>query len=429
MSVIRSRTLCVQSMLWLWLPLLLLLSVTMTARADALKVFLDLLNTTQSHIAPQAIDNSNATKTPDFSAADRRFETFLRENPTFDGISYVLVDASGVIHQRTFGDHFDDLVTMIASTSKVPAVMTLLALEEDTRSDFSLDKPIGDIFPVSGVYADRTPAQLVSNTSGIPGLDSLLLYGSHLCQFSFDPVIDFEMCGTTLFTSRLVGTQAPGSTFDYGGSQWQLAGMAAVLASNKNWNQLVHEYLSAPCGLEVFTFGNMWEDLSKWTGTPDSLLGTHNPSIEGGAITTLSDYAKLLSVHLNGGFCGEQRVLNEKSLTKMQEDRGSLVQRNPTAYGMGWFIADGYNGVFYDPGAFGSVSFIDTRRGIGGFVAIDEYSRADAAAPVILTLTEILPLIQKAIDSTSPLAKPIAVEPVFSPTQLTVNEPIVEIKD
>ena len=113
----------------------------------------------------------------------------------------------------------------------------------------------------------------------------------------------------------------------------------------------------------------------------------------------------------------------------MQEDRGSLVQRNPTAYGMGWFIADGYNGVFYDPGAFGSVSFIDTRRGIGGFVAIDEYSRADAGAPVILTLTEILPLIQEAIDSTSPLAKPIAVEPVFSPTQLTVNEPIVEIKD
>ena len=425
--MIRHRVICVRSMLRL--SLLLLLSIAMSVRGEPLKVFLELLDTTQSHIAPQATDDSGATNTPDFSTADRRFETFLEENTTFDGISYVLVDASGVIHKRTFGDHFDDLVTMIASTSKVPAVMTLLALEEDTRSDFRMDKPIGDVFPISGVYADRTPAQLVSNTAGIPGLGSLLLYGPHLCQFSFDPAIDFERCGTTLFTSRLVGTQAPGKTFDYGGSQWQLAGMAAVLASNKNWNQLVDEYLSSPCDLEVFTFGNMWEDLSKWTGTPDSLVGTHNPSIEGGAITTLSDYAKLLSVHLNGGFCGEQRVLTEASLTKMQEDRGSLVQRNPTAYGMGWFIAEGYEGVFYDPGAFGSVSFIDTRRGIGGFVAIDDYSRADAGAPVILTLTEILPLIQGAIDSTSPLARQLTVEPVFSDMHLTINKPALEIKD
>ena len=191
MNLIEHSVICVRDMLRL--SILLLLSVSINARADALNVFLDLLDTIQSHIAPQAIDDSEATNTPDFSTADRRFETFLEENVTFDGISYVLVDASGVIHKRTFGDHFDDLVTMIASTSKVPAVMTLLALEEDTRSEFRMDKPIGDVFPISGVYANRTPAQLVSNTSGIPGLGSLFLYGPHLCQFSFDPAIDFEM--------------------------------------------------------------------------------------------------------------------------------------------------------------------------------------------------------------------------------------------
>jgi len=44
------------------------------------------------------------------------------------------------------------------------------------------------------------------------------------------------------------------------------------------------------------------------------------------------------------------------------------------------------------------VSFIDTTRGIGGFVAIDDYSRTDAGAPVDLTLNEIIPLVQAAFD-------------------------------
>ena len=145
----------------------------------------------------------------------------------------------------------------------------------------------------------------------------------------------------------------------------------------------------------------MWEDLSQWTGSPDGLLGIQNPNVEGGAITTLSDYAKLLSVHLNGGYCGDRRVLSEKSLQMMQKDYGSLVRVNPTPYGLGWFIASGYEGVFYDPGAFGSVSFIDIERGIGGFVAIDEYFQDDSTSPVRFVLSDILPLIQVAFDSAS----------------------------
>ena len=47
-----------------------------------------------------------------------------------------------------------------------------------------------------GVYGDRIPSELVSNTSGIPGLDSLLLYGAHLCQFQFEAK-DVEVITTT----------------------------------------------------------------------------------------------------------------------------------------------------------------------------------------------------------------------------------------
>ncbi len=143
--------------------------------------------------------------TPDFSEVDAAFQSFIDETLVFDGISYVVVNAGGTLHTGTFGDHTEDTVVMLASTSKVPAVMTLMALEEDPASDFSMSHPIGEVLPFDGVYADRTPAQLVSNTSGIPGLRQLALYGPHLCQFSFAESIEFEACAQILLSVTLPG--------------------------------------------------------------------------------------------------------------------------------------------------------------------------------------------------------------------------------
>ena len=337
--------------------------------------------------------------TPDFSEVDGAFQSFIDESLIFDGISYVIVDAEGTLHIGTFGDHTEDTVVMLASTSKVPAVMTLMALEEDPASDFSMSQPIGEVLPFDGVYADRTPAQLVSNTSGIPGLRQLGLYGPHLCQFSFEESIEFEACGQILLSVPLPDSHDAGSIFDYGGSQWQLAGVTAAVSANATWNQLVDQYLATPCGLEVFTFGNMWENLLLWDGTPDSLLGQSNPNIEGGAITNLADYAKLLQVHLNGGYCGETQVLSEAALAEMRIDRGGVVAEDPVPYGMGWWIDTDNPGVYDDPGAFGAVSFLDVERGFGGYVAIDDYTRIDADAPARLVRRDIIPLLRSAFDA------------------------------
>ena len=149
--------------------------------------------------ADQIGDNAPPPQvTPDFTQVDAAFQSFIDKSLVFDGISYVVADAGGTLHTGTFGDHTEDTVVMLASTSKVPAVMTLMALEEDPASDFSMSQPIGEVLPFGGVYADRTPAQLVSNTSGIPGLRQLTLYGPHLCQFSFAETIEFEACGEVL---------------------------------------------------------------------------------------------------------------------------------------------------------------------------------------------------------------------------------------
>ncbi len=350
---------------------------------------------------PPADEDSSAPPadtTPDFSEADRAFEAFLEESSVFDGISYVVVDPDGTLHTGIFGDHKEDTVVMLASTSKVPAVMTLLALEADPDVSFDMEQPIGEVLPFEGVYGDRTPSQLVSNTSGIPGLRQLSVYGPHLCQYSFDEAIEFEACGQILLSVPLPDSHDAGSIFDYGGSQWQLAGVTASIAANASWDQLVDQYLVTPCELQVFTFGNMWEDLTQWDGTAASLRGQLNPNIEGGAITDLADYAKILQIHLNGGYCGDTQVLSEAAIAAMQVDRGGVVAEDPVPYGMGWWIRTETPGVYDDPGAFGSLSFLDVERGFGGDVAIDDYTRTDAEAPVQLVRQEIIPLLQAAWD-------------------------------
>ena len=106
-------------------------------------------------------------------------------------------------------------------------------------------------------------------------------------------------------------------------------------------------------------------------------------------------YGKLLQVHLNGGYCGETQVLTEASLASMRQDRGSLTF-NPTPYGMGWWISSDEPGIYTDGGAFGAVSFLDLNTGIGGFIAIDDYTQR-AAGQGSAILRTALPLIQEAV--------------------------------
>jgi CubicO group peptidase (beta-lactamase class C family) len=334
----------------------------------------------------------------DFSAVDSRFQQFLNENEVFDGISYTLVDRDmGAIHEAAQGDHTLDIVVMLASTSKVPSVSLLMALNDDDNLDYDVQAPIEQYLPWDGVYGDRTTEQLVSNTSGIPGLGALGDYGAHICQLLSTGTL--LGCAETLYTVELEGTQPAGSVFDYGGTQWQLSGAVAETVSGSSWRQAWDEYIAGPCDLEVFQYGNMWTVLGKWTGNPDSLLGLDNPQVEGGAITNMQDYGKLLLMHLNGGVCGDNRVMDEESVSFMQIDRGG---EHGSPYGMGWWIQTPEDGsaptVFYDPGLFGAISWIDIERGIGGYVAIDDYSNTASGDPINLVLSEIIDLVAAEVD-------------------------------
>ncbi len=369
-------------------------SISKTTEKSSLSVQCDL----SSGIDLHSIKISYPQKiTYDFTETDDIFQEFLDETDDTQGVSYTIVDAElGTIHEAAFGDHNIDLIAMLASTSKVPSAMLLMAIDEDPAINFSVSEEIQNYIPWEGVYEDRTTIQLLSNTSGIPGLESLTDYNLHLCQFQ--PFGSLQECGKLIYQNELKGTSPAGSVYDYGGSQWQLAGLVAEQATGKSWRQIVRHYLADPCALEVFEYGNMWSSLGAWDGTLDSLRGQQNPHIGGGAISNMRDYAKILISHLRGGWCGGNRILSIDGIKQLQINRTKEFRTN---YGMGWRISYGSNKIpylYWDPGAFGAVAWIDTLRGIGGYMAIDDYDTSSSSAAINLLLFEVIPLIESTID-------------------------------
>ena len=343
----------------------------------------------------------------DFSAVDARLEDFVAENEHFDGASIVIVDKNeGTIHRTAFGDHTVDTVVLLASTSKVPAVSLLMALaEDDDNVDFEIDGPISDYLPWVGVWStDITTEHLVSNRSGIPGLAAAFTgqYGAHICQYT--PTGTLYECAQTIYQTPLpdLVSNPPGVAFDYGGSQWHLAGAVAETVGGASWNQLLDQYIGGPCDLEIFRFGNNLSDATSWDGNIDSLIGLDNPNIEGGAMTNLDDYAKLLSMHLNEGACGDNQVLSADAVKFMRIER-TLSQEGKKGYGMGWWsepVEDGGSLYLYtDAGFYGSVSWIDIERNYAGYVALEEYSGSFGPEGSSMVISELIPLIEEAIDA------------------------------
>lgn len=323
---------------------------------------------------------------------DAQLEQFVADEESFAGAGIVIVDKDeGIIHMRSFGAYTDDTIVQLASTSKVPSSLIMLALDEDGSIDFDIQAPIETYLEGEPAYPGVTVEHALSNTSGIPGLwhltDALLKMLPHYCQF--EPNTELSVCAQHLFTTRLdFPRPEPGTQFDYGGAQWQLAGAVAEKVSGKTWNQVVDERLVQPCELEVFEYGNMYLDVATlWMGTVESLIGRSNPSLEGGAITNMRDYAKILQLQINGGYCGGHQVLTQSSLDFMHIDRGtatgSTVAFTGTAgngsgqgYGLGLWIkptADSEDPYIYlDPGAFGSTAWIDVKNGYGAYIMLED---------------------------------------------------------
>jgi CubicO group peptidase (beta-lactamase class C family) len=224
---------------------------------------------------------------------------------------------------------------------------------------------------------------------------------------------NLQECAQTLFTTALpaLPTTPANTAFDYGGSQWQISGAVAELVGGGTWDQLWNQYIAEPCGIEVARYGNLVAAPASWDGNPDSLMGVENPGIEGGMISTLNDYARIISLHLNGGACGDKQVLSAEAVAFMREVRTAAVGSGLGAvgyppdwgYAMGWWIIppkEGGNAYLYvDPGLYGSVTWIDVEREYGGAVFFEEFTQTDFRVGNMGVINELIPIIEEALDA------------------------------
>jgi CubicO group peptidase (beta-lactamase class C family) len=350
----------------------------------------------------------------DFSEADAWLENFVASRGTYPGASMIIVDkVQGVIHKSAFGDQDEETVALLASVSKMPSVTLLMALhDDDANVDFDIQLPISDYLPWLGVWdSDITTEHLVSHRSGLPGLQYFFsreaAYAPHSCQFESTGTL--LGCAEKIYTTLLPGLpgSAPNISADYGGSQWQLAGGVAETVGGASWNQLWDQYIAEPCELELSRFGNGFASVTEWDGNIDNLPGQENPNIEGGLAANLDDYAKLLSLHLNDGACGDNQVLSPESVAFMKEQRtapGGVAGNNkPWGYGMGWWVipakGDGDIYLYVNDGLFGSISWIDVEREYGGLIILEDYVFTDSGDAGKTLLLELIPIIEDAIDA------------------------------
>lgn len=297
-----------------------------------------------------------------------------------NGAGLVVVDRDdGIVHEAYVGEFDRDRVSLIASSTKMITAGVLLRLADDGLLD--LDAPVADAVEWGAGNPDVTPAQLVSNSSGLVGLGPNPAYGPYVCQFFADREI--EECAAEVFQTDADDADVipPDSEFRYGGVQWQVAGAVAETVTGKTWTELIDETYVEPCGVDSLGYTNHWFESGGFDYPADfdpaNLTPTENPHMEGGAYITPVDYAELLLMHLRGGVCDGGRVLSEEAVARAHADRvaeayGENADTQP-GYGFGWWV-NRDTGIISDGGAYGSQPWLDLEDGYGAYLVIEASS-------------------------------------------------------
>ena len=314
----------------------------------------------------------------DFSAISPVVQEFVDERE-LEGAGLVVVDGrDGIVHEEYWGGFGDDRISLIASSSKMIVAGVLMALDDQGLLD--VDAPVSDVVGWGAANPEITPAQLLSNSSGLVGLMPNPAYQPYICQYLAQGTL--ADCAESIFTTDRddADVAPPDTEFRYGGAQWQVAGAVAEAASGRPWAQLIDDIYIEPCGVDSLGFNNQWTQFAtRWftyphafDADPSTLAPTENPNIEGGGYITAPDYAELLLMHLRGGRCGDRQVLSSASIDRMHADRTGQVYGSAGArgYGMGWWI-DRDTGRLSDPGAYGSTGWLDLDDDYGVYLVVE----------------------------------------------------------
>lgn len=343
-------------------------------------------------------------KSRDFSDVDSAIDEFVAVEG-LNGAGLVVVDRDeGTVHEYYAGEFSSDRISLIASSSKMLTAGVLLRLAD--QGLLEMNRPVAQQVEWEGAEPEMTPAQLLSNSSGLVGLTTDPMFAPYICQYLHEG--NLQDCGREILTTELDDADVvpPDTEFRYGGGQWQVAGAVAEAVSGKSWDELLDETYIRPCGVESLGYNNHFAQPqvlggvipfsypAGFHGDTSVLAPTSNPNMEGGAYITAPDYARLLLMHLRSGRCGDVQVLSSESVDLMHTDRvvatygGSTRSTETGGYGMGWWVDMEDPSHVEDGGAFGAVPWLDLDDGYGVYLVIEKTNDvgddlADVIRPLI----------------------------------------------
>ncbi|MEO5914388.1 MAG: serine hydrolase domain-containing protein [Luteolibacter sp.] len=279
----------------------------------------------------------------------------------YTGCSVWIAKGNGVLYQKVFGDHTVDTEVYIASAGKWLSAAAVLAVVDEGK--LSLDDPVSKWLPSfkDDPKGKATLRQLLSHTSGFPPYqpDDKPRDGYQTCEESVKHLLP------------LPPHFAPGEQFEYGGLAMQVAGRMAELATGKDWETIFLEKIARPLGMTKTRF------------TP--VDPGHTPMLAGGAVSTLHDYSRFLTMIADGGTFEGKRILSEKAVAEMESDQVGKAKVNPSEfverargnkhngiYGLGMWReeldAAGNATLISSPSWAGTYPWIDKRTGIRGVI-------------------------------------------------------------
>lgn len=308
------------------------------------------------------VDEADAGPAYDFSAVDERF---IADDDKYLGYVYVSVYRGDQrIYEYSSGGATEDSVFDLASATKWIAGGVILSLIDDGA--FGIDDPVGSHLQVmaDNGKGDFTVRHGFSMSSGLfdesrPHTNSKLTLEQSVAAIAANTAV--------LFTP-------PGSQIAYDGKQMQVVGRVAEVATGKDWRTLAREQLFDKCGMTSSNF---------------DVFGT-NPAVAGGLSTSPADYLAYMKMVMNGGTCGDSRVLSESSIAEMftnQTNDAPVAQtywesnhpdypygKDDLRYSFGaWILAEnpetGDVEEITSPGAWGTFPWVDRKRGIHGIIA------------------------------------------------------------
>lgn len=298
------------------------------------------------------------------------------------GYVFGLIDGDDIVVRTSGGKLQIDSVVPIASATKAPSAAAILTLVDAGLLD--LDRPvveyIGDVVDWPMLKRSITTRMLLNHTSGlIPEPGCLAENVTMTLVECVQQIADAQL--------RFV----PGNQFEYGGGSYQVAGLVAERISGEDWQRFFDLAIAEPLGLRDYRF-----------------IGDANPRIAGGAVSTVDDYLQLLQMFMNDGAYAGREVLSSEMIALIRSNQITGLPKRETpldrdlypGYSFGWWFSSpqlhpGSPGPeFSDPGALGTVPWIDLGREYGAVLLLIDGPQAG-----LDLWNDIRPLILQLLDA------------------------------